>query len=472
VKTIRAKLTCIFMIFMVSLVLICIMLNSIFLESYYIYKNKNILVLKSEKVKYEYINNKENNYEYADAIQSIDNINTVITDKDFNIKYNSLQQKSNKEEKQLSKEMKQTILENKKAISEEYLYYSGNKNKNQRRNLILISQINNGDIIILRKSYKGILESVSIANEFYIIASCIVIFTSVIFIFIFSRRITGPIVEMSKVTENISDLKFDKLVNVTSEDEIGVLGISINKISDKLNKSINELKLDVEQKKEFIRNMSHELKTPIGIIKGYAEGLKYGVVNDKDKMNKYCSILVEECDRMDKLVKELLNYSMMEGGIIKLKITNFDIYELVSNIINRFNPLLDKGGIKFNLNCNRNSMISADKDMLEKAINNYIINAINHAGGSKNINITVEEKENKMKISVFNTGDNISEEELNKIWDVCYKVDKARSRRYGGHGIGLSIVRLIVELHNGISKVENAEDGVKFSFEIPKMQNN
>lgn len=466
-KTIRTKLFFVFMILMISLILGGILLNSIFLESYYVYKNKGSLVSVSEKIKEEYINDKENNYEYADMVQSIDSINTIIADKNYNIKYDSIHIKTSNEERKLSKEIKKIILDNEKKLSKKYIYYIDEKDNKQQTKLVFISKIDDNNFIILKKSFKSIHDSVVIANEFYILAGCIVILIGVIFILVFSNKITKPIIEMSKAAENISNLNFDKVVNVNSKDEIGMLGNSINKISEKLNRSINELKQDVERKKELMRNMSHELKTPIGIIKGYAEGLKYGVVKDKEKMDKYCTILVEECDRMDKLVKELLNYSMIEGGMIKLNVTAFDIYEFLDHITARFNQVFDENNINFNLNCIKDYKVYADRDMLEKAINNFITNAINHVALEKIISITGEKEENKIKISVFNTGDNIPEEEFNKIWDVCYKVDKARSRKYGGHGIGLSLVRLIAELHDGSAKVENVKDGVIFSLEIP-----
>ncbi|WP_297421165.1 HAMP domain-containing sensor histidine kinase [Clostridium sp.] len=468
-RTIKTKLFFIFMILMVSLVLGGIILNSIFLESYYIYKNKGSLVSVSEKIKDEYISGNEENFEYADMIQNADNINTIIVDKNYNVKYNSIHQKSEAEEKRISKEVRQTILKNEKKISKKFVYYIDEKNNAQNTKLVFISQMDNGDYIILKKAFKSIHDSVVIANEFYILAGCIVIGVGAVFILIFSKKITKPIIEMSKVAENISNLKFDKFVSVNSKDEIGDLGDSINKISDKLNKSINELKQDVERKKELIRNMSHELKTPIGIIKGYAEGLKYGVVNDKEKVDKYCTILVEECDRMDRLVKELLNYSMIEGGMVKLNITTFDVYEFISKIVERFSQVFIDKNITFNFNCLKDCKINGDIDMLEKAINNFITNAIDHVSGKKIISVNVEMDNENIRINVFNTGDNIPEKELSKIWDVCYKIDKARSRNYGGHGIGLSLVRLIAVLHNGAAKIENTEDGVIFSLEIPNL---
>ncbi len=464
--TIKRKLVFIFTIFMISLVLGGILINSIFLEYYYIYKNKVNLVQMSEKIKEEYGEDKENN-EYADMAQRIDNINTIIVDENYNIKYNSLRLKSNDEEKRLSKELKQAILDNEKKLLKKYLYYTEEQNNAQRTKLVFISKINDNEYIILQKSFKSIRDSVVTANEFYIFAGCIVIVIGAVFILIFSNKITKPIIEMSKVAENISNLNFDKVININSKDEIGDLGNSINKISDKLNKSIKELKQDVERKKELIRNMSHELKTPIGIIKGYSEGLKYGVANDREKMDKYCTILAEECDRMDELIKELLNYSMIEGGMTELNLITFDIYEFLTKIGERFRPIFDEKSINFNLDCMKNYKVCADEDMLEKAVNNFITNAINHISGKRLINVICEEKENKIRISVFNTGDNIPEKEMCKIWDVCYKVDKARSRKYGGHGIGLSFVRLIAQLHRGRAWVENVTEGVIFYIELP-----
>ena len=469
-KTIKTKLVLIFMILMISMVLGGILMNSFFLESYYIYKNRNSLISISQKIKNEYVNDSENNYEYADMVQSIDNINTLIVDKNYIVKYDSVHSKSADKEKKISKDIKDSIADSEKRHLKKPIYYIEDKDNEQRSKLVFIAKINDDEYVILRKPYRSINESVAIANEFYLLAGCIVLFIGAIFILIFSKKITKPIIEMSKVAENISNLKFDKVVNVESKDEIGMLGKSINKISDKLNVSINELKQDVEAKKSLVRNMSHELKTPIGIIKGYAEGLKYGVVDDKEKIDRYCSILVEECDRMDKLIKELLNYSMIEGGMVKLNVTNFEINEFLSKIIERFEPIFSEKNIIFDLNCIENYRIKADSDLLEKAINNFLTNAINHISGEKIIKVIGENIENKLKISVFNTGENISEEELNKIWDVCYKVDKARSRNYGGHGIGLSLVRLIVELHNGIAGVENMKDGVTFYLEIPLSQ--
>lgn len=466
-KTIKTKIFILFTIFMILVVLSGIILNSIFLEKYYIYKNKGVFISTIEKINDEYVNDKENSYEYINNIVSIENISTTIVDQNLDIEYTSERLKKGSLDKRLSKEIRQVILDNEKKISNRFVYYIEEKNNTQTNKLVFISKMSSGEFVILKKPFKSISQSVSIANQFYLIAGFIVIFIGGIVILIFSTKITKPIIEMSNVAEDISNLKFDKRVNIKSKDEMGKLGESINKISEKLFTNINELKEDVERRKQLVRNMSHELKTPIGIIKGYAEGIKYGVANDEEKMKKYCSVLVNECDRMDNLVRELLNHSMMDVGMVKLNKTNFYIYEFISKIMERFELTLIEKAITFDLKCVTDYEISADREMLEKAINNFITNAIDHVEGRKLIQLTAEKKDDKLRISVFNTGSHIELEHFEKIWDVYYKVDKARSRKYGGHGLGLAIVKLIVQLHGGSTKVENIEDGVMFSFEIP-----
>lgn len=472
-RTIKAKLVTVFMIIMISLVFSGIVLNSIGLKSYYIYKNKSIFISISEKIDKEYTKDKESSFELITNIENLENINTTITDKNFNIEYNSILTKrvSNQQQQRLPKEIEQIILDNKKKLLKNFIYYIDEKNDDEKSKLVFVSQMSNGKLIILRKPIKSISQSVSIANQFYMISGAIVICIGSICVLIFSKKITKPIVEMSDIAENISNLNFEKRIEVQSKDEIGKLGTSINKISEKLSANIEELKNDVERRKQLVRNMSHELKTPIGIIKGYVEGLKYGVADNEEKMQKYCNVLVEECDRMDKLILELLNHSMIEAGMVKLNITSFNLYELINDIIERFKAAMNEKGVKFDLKCENNFVISADRDMLEKVINNFITNAIDYVEGRNLIQLNVEEKNNEIRISVFNTGTNIPIEAIDKIWDVYYKVDKARSRKYGGHGLGLSIVKSIIKLHGGSTKVENVKDGVEFSFEIPQKNN-
>ncbi|MGK0467691.1 ATP-binding protein [Clostridium sp.] len=466
-KTIRTKLSVFFLIFMVSLVLFGIILNALFLERYYIYKNKAVFTATSKEISNEYAYNRNNITNFINQIDHFEGINCIITDEYKSVQYNSFLQISDSDAKILPGEIEKLVLKNKDKLFKNFVYSVTEKQNDQAPKLVFISQLDNGELIILRKPLKGISESVSIANQFYIFAGLINIFIGGIFIFVFSKQVTRPVIEMSNVAEGISNLDFNKRAIYDSQDEIGSLGRSINKMSEKLSVSINSLRSDVERRKQLVRNISHELKTPIGVIKGYAEGLKYGVADDMEKTQKYCTVIADECNRMDNMVRELLNLSMLESGLFQLNILKFDIGELIQKISERFEPILSEKGITLDLNNQNNLSISADYELVERVINNYITNAINHVEGIRLIKVTVEKKVNGIGVSVFNTGKHISEDDLVSIWDVFYKVDKARSRQYGGHGLGLSIVRLIAELHGGMAGVENVSDGVLFFIEIP-----
>ncbi|MDO5517346.1 MAG: HAMP domain-containing sensor histidine kinase [Clostridium sp.] len=467
-KTIRTKFFLVFMVLILSLTLGGIFLNSLLLEPYYMSKNKDMLVNTSKLIQEQYSSDKDNIDSFINTEARSYGINIFIIDSDSNIVYGSSDLKNSQIKKLITNRIT-SCPENKNPVHRRNVEYiqKGNNNEDETK-LMYTTNLGDGHSLILIKYVKSIQDSVKIANEFYILAGTFIFLAGSIFVLFFSRKITKPIIEMSNVAENISNLNFDEVVDIKSKDELGTLAQSINKISHKLNKSLNDLKNDLERRKILVRNMSHELKTPIGIIKGYSEGMKYGLANNKEKMDKYCSILVDECDRMDKLVKELLDYSMMDDGLVNLNISNFDISEFLSYTSNRFKLMFEQNNINFTLNCNNHCVINADREMLEKALSNFITNAIKYGDSEKIISITSRlVDDNKIKISVFNSGSNIPEDEVNKIWDVCYKVDKARSRELGGHGIGLSLVKLIAQLHNGTCSVENIEKGVIFSLEIP-----
>ena len=465
-KTIRTKLFAMFSVFMVSFVLSGIILNILFLEKYYIYKNRGIFLKINSKIIDVYINDRNNLDEFLKNTDRAEAINIAICDSALRIKYTSLPQKG-ETGRPIPSEIERLINKNKNTLKKSYVYSVVERPDHSEREIVFLSQMEGKEIIILKKSMKGIKESVAIANQFYILAGLLIILSGGIFIFIFSLRITGPVIEMSNVAEGISNLDFNRRVIFDSQDELGSLGRSINKMSEKLSVTMNALKEDIEQRKELVRNMSHELKTPIGVIKGYAEGLKYGVAEDKEKIKKYCNVISEECDRMDKMVQELLNFSLMESGMFQLKISRFDTGEFIENITGKFTPIFTEKGISIDLNYEKDLLISADRELMEKAVNNYITNAINHIEGKKQVRVCAEKNGTGVKISVFNTGKHIPEEDLSHIWDVFYKVDKARTRQYGGHGLGLSIVKLIAELHGGITGVENVNEGVIFFIEIP-----
>ncbi|MCG8485711.1 MAG: ATP-binding protein [Clostridia bacterium] len=298
--------------------------------------------------------------------------------------------------------------------------------------------------------------------------------------YIDSKRLTGPIEELSNIAKSIANLDFSKRLILEKKVEIGILGDSINLISDELQEVMDDLieanialKKAIEQKKQidemrksFISSISHELKSPIVIKRSYAEGLKYNIVNDQQEKVRYCDILIDEVEKMDKIVKQLLSLSDLESETFELEQSIFNISVLIDDVIEKFDPILNEKNIETKVITNENYMVNADYLMIEQVISNYLTNAINHIDEDKYIEVSVQAVGEKVRVSVINSGENIPEEDLKNIWESFYKVDKARSREYGGTGLGLSIVKSIMEHHQEKYSVVNRKFGVEFWFEL------
>ncbi|SKC59109.1 sensor histidine kinase [Maledivibacter halophilus] len=349
---------------------------------------------------------------------------------------------------------------------------------------LLASPLTNGHILIMEAPVSSIKESVEIAKSFHIYIGIISLLIGTILAFIFSKIFTKPIVELNNVAKSMSKLDFSKKYIVKNNDEIDQLGKTINYLSDKLDTSITELnmankklKADIEKerqleklRKEFISSVSHELKTPIALIQGYSEGLKDSVIEDEEDKNFYCDVIIDEANKMDKLVKDLLNLSQLESGYYQLQKESFNIYDLVKNIIDKFHPILNEKNISLKVNSdNKKLKICGDLSRIEQVLVNFINNAINHVDDRKTIKINIKDHAQKVKVEIINTGEIISGDEIDKIWDSFYKVDKSRAREYGGTGLGLSIVKEILKLHNSSFGVVNVDGGVKFWFEMDKV---
>lgn len=220
-------------------------------------------------------------------------------------------------------------------------------------------------------------------------------------------------------------------------------------------------------RKEFLSNVSHELKTPIALIQGYAEGLQDNINEDKESRDFYCEVIIDEAKKMNKMVKKLLTLNQIEFGNDQVAFERFDIVNLIQNVMQPAALLADQKGAEISFAREYGPVyVWADEYMVEEVITNYISNAINHVDYEKKIIVSLEGQEGTVRVSVFNTGNLIPEEDLEKVWVKFYKVDKARTREYGGSGIGLSIVKAVMDSMNQKCGVRNLENGVEFWFEL------
>ncbi|MCX5779731.1 MAG: HAMP domain-containing sensor histidine kinase, partial [Firmicutes bacterium] len=323
-------------------------------------------------------------------------------------------------------------------------------------------------------------ESAAVANRFFLFTGLLTILMGSGVVYIISRRFTRPILKLNEIAQKMSELDFSEKYVAPHQDELGKLGHSINSLSDQLDKSISELqaanrklqeeieherRID-EMRKQFISNVSHELKTPIALIQGYAEGLKVNVIEDEDGKNFYCDVIVDEAVKMNKMVLELLDLSQIEAGYFQLEKEIFDLSPLVQQMVAKYQFVFKEGKISLSPEQLERLMVYADRNRIEQVLTNYLNNALNHVDDCREIQVTLEKHGSKVRIGVFNTGLPIPEEARDKIFTSFYKVDKARTRAYGGTGLGLSIVRAIMDLHKNSYGTENMPEGVDFWFEL------
>ena len=293
-------------------------------------------------------------------------------------------------------------------------------------------------------------------------------------------RITKPLLELTEISRRMSNLDFEARYEGGGEDEIGTLGENFNKMSEELEHTISELKTannelqeDIEQKKqidemrkEFLSNVSHELKTPIALIQGYAEGLKECINDDAESREFYCEVIMDESAKMNNMVKKLLTLNQLEFGNDQTAMERFDLTDLVRGVVQAAQLLADQKEAQIAFPQVEPVYVWGDEFKVEEVVTNYVSNALNHVDGDKKIEVKIMRKDNHVRLSVFNTGKPIPEEDLDKIWIKFYKVDKARTREYGGSGIGLSIVKAIMESMHQKFGVVNYDNGVEFWFEL------
>ncbi len=341
-------------------------------------------------------------------------------------------------------------------------------------------RLQTGCYFLMRIPIQSIRENVKISNQFASYTILAGIFFSIGFVWWISKKVTDPIEELTGISRRMANLDFEAKYTSDVKNEIGELGENFNQMSETLERTISELKTannelqkDIEKKtqidemrKEFLSNVSHELKTPIALIQGYAEGLKECINDDEQSREFYCDVIMDEAAKMNNMVKKLLSLNQLESGNDIVTMERFNLSELVQGVVQSACLLADQKQVEIHLNSAENVFAWGDEFKVEEVITNYISNAVNHVNEKGRIEVALEQRKGKSRVTVFNTGSQIAEEEQEKIWVKFYKVDKARTREYGGSGIGLSIVKAIMESMHQQFGVYNLPGGVCFWFEL------
>lgn len=484
-SSIRTKITLMVIIFCVIILGASWLICNFFIEDIFINNVKNNL-----KVTYESCNKffsgdlVNSDFVETDLYGNIYNpldATILIFDKENSKVYTSIN-----DESQMMESLRSAIrsMENGDIISRNvYSKYVITKNHDESINADyydLVGRLDNGFSIIVRSPVSRIDGVVYVVkNVFMNVAIGLLIFSS-IFILAFSNIFAAPIKNLSNVARRMADLDFDVKVPVYTRDEIGELGTCMNEMSETLEAAISELKSanaklkrDIEQKeqiddmrKDFLSHVSHELKTPIALIQGYAEGLKYNLTDDVESREFYTDVIIDEAKKMNGLVMKLLNLNELEFGQNTLSIERFELVDFIKNIIDASSILIEESNANVIFEEKEAVYVWADEFLIEDVFNNYFTNALHYVRPGGNVIISFERKEEAVRVFVFNQGEKIPDEDIDRLFDKFYKVDKARTREYGGSGIGLSIVAAVMKLHGRDYGVFNADDGVVFYFDL------
>ena len=482
-KSIRFRLFGTLCLSIVLIIFCLIIINNVVLETFYIYSKTNTAINIADNINSYYngillynINDKLKEQERTN------NIDILIFDDEFEVKYCT------------NKEIIESVnkLESLHGFRNSIIYSKDNvlvqdiKESQSNQYLMLKANLDNGYIIYIKIQVEPIKETVKISNNLLLIIGVLMIIIAAVIASVIANKYTKPIMQLSNITKRMANLDFSQRYRISdAEDEINMLGRNINEMADKLELTIGKLRSNntileqnIEQKSkidemrtQFISDVSHELKTPIALIQGYAEGLIENINDDEGSRKFYAEVILDESNKMDEMVKRLLELMKLEYQERKFNDSDFDLTEVIKEELRRNTVILKEKNIKVEFDENKKIPVYADQEYIEQVVNNYLTNSIKHAeekNGEKKIIIRTENKIDKVRLFVYNTGENIPKEYINKIWGRFFKVDSSRNRNQGGTGIGLALVKAIMNNYNNDYGVINHENGVEFYCDINK----
>lgn len=468
----------------ICLLAILLIVNVKFLEPYYIRDKEMQFIHVYEELQNAVKKGTISNDEVQDELHVLcekNNISYIVLDMD-NEKLITNVHDTNMLKQQLSGYLLNQAQKGGKVLdsTDNYQLMRSQDPWNQSEYIEMWGQLDDNVNFLIRSPVESIRESVALSNRFLIYVGMGTLIICIGLVWYFSRRITKPIQELAELSDRMANLDFEAKYTSGGNNEIGELGDNFNRMSQKLEKAISELKQannslqqDIEQKEkleqmrtEFMGNVSHELKTPIALIQGYAEGLKEGVNDDPESRDFYCDVIMDEAGKMNRMVKNLMTLNQLEFGNDKVEFERFNLTELIGGVLQSMDILSQQKDVQLIFREKNPVYVWGDEFKIEQVVRNYVSNAYNHVNEEKIIEVKILQEDGLAKVTVFNTGKPIPEEDVPRIWDKFYKVDKAHTREYGGNGIGLSIVKAIMESMHQQYGVKNYDNGVEFWFTL------
>ncbi len=445
--------------------------NSFFLEKYYVYQTKNHFIESYEQI--DEILKDSNDYKALQDIGRQTGYRLTIIDDKNNIVYSTDIGESNASS-QISKTQIDYISEHKTYLNEKlYVYGVLTYDEKVNNDVKLVARIGQGKTIIITQPMKQLVENARIANSFSVIISIIMLLISISLAYFLSRHFVKPILEINDIAKNISELKFSMRYKKRGNDEIDHLGETINSISCKLAGSIDDLqdsndrlKQEIKNQKEFFANVSHEIKTPVGIIRGYTEALKLGINPENEQDMK--DIIINESDRLSNLLDEMINQIKISSGHFRVVNEKVQMAELVSECIETYRYSAEKRELDIVFDQVKPVELKGDYHRLRQVVDNLLSNAIKYAVAKSEINIKLEKKSNCIYFEIENHVSHIdvANIEIQRIYEPFYRARNNNDEKLKGNGLGLAVVKAIIEAHDGTCEAVIKNNKFKFMWNI------
>ena len=486
--SIKRQMMTVFVGLILFMIVVFMIVNGSFLEKYYI-SNKKSEFIKAYTMVQEGVENGTIDSETPEKdlgrFTEKNNISIAVIDSEYNVVYTNVREKQMMVVQlfgYLYDKNHQEVLEK----TDSYDICKSVDPQNNTEYLTMWGNFDNGDIFIMRSPLESIRSAVMIFNRFIGVVGGCVILVSVLLAWYFSKRITEPIMELATLSQKMADLDFDAKYTSGGSNEIGVLGENFNRMSERLEQTISNLKeanyklqKDIEQKEkrenmrsEFLGNVSHELKTPLTSIQGFAEMMAAGMVGKKEDVTRFGALIVKESKRLLELINSILFLTKIEGPETQDLAVAVSLKSITESVAGFMEPVIADKKIQLHLALTEDKVMG-HSDMLREVVLNLVDNAVKYNRPGGHVYVTMEKAETgrNLLFTVEDTGIGIPKDKQDRVFERFYRVEESRSKRIGGTGLGLSIVKHIIEQHHGTIALTSREHfGTKIVVTLPLYQ--
>ncbi len=466
----------------VAFVVILTLADKAFLTGYFLYDEKRLILSAAKTLEQVDWSNWEDAADQISILEEQQSLSIQISDAGGNLLYDTWYANFSDDISVLDRSGPKIRQEKYRPLDYDYredgsVFITAVSDFSKTQYLLYNWQMGSGYLGEIQVQKDIIQTSANTAGKFIFLIAIPCLILALFWVLYFARRFARPITQMNDTAKYMAELHFDRKLEITSKDEIGQLAVSINELSDNLDRTLADLRqknsqlvgeIQMERKidqmrKEFIANVSHELKTPLSIIQGYVEGLKLGVAEDPQV---YCDVILEESARMNELVLSLLELARYESGQAEIHKDKFDIAETIHVFCQKLDKQAEERGVTLQRELPEHLFTVADSTRIYQVLQNYMSNAFSHVNPGGVITIRVRSNDTLVQVEVENTGSGIPEDSIPKLWQSFYRGDPSHKREADRFGLGLSIVRSIMQLHGREYGAFNTPTGVCFWFTL------